>query len=166
MDQSVLSRLLYLPPAGANRDEFGIRNKHTERILDHSFLTVSAGNLSLVPVTPAPRSRRERNLHRVMSNKHCFLESTAEYNARLARRFDSIPGMNLKRWKLFRSILLSMAILLFTAFTILQGADATAVTIPAIITAALVAGIELNELLAVWVETQAKYRNRREDEDK
>jgi hypothetical protein len=100
-----------------------------------------------------------------MSTKYCFPESTVEYNARLASHFETTPGMNLKRWKLFRSILLSMAILLFTAFTILQGADPTAVTIPAIITAALVAGIEIHELVAVWAEMQARYRSRQEDED-
>jgi hypothetical protein len=100
-----------------------------------------------------------------MSTKYYFPESTAEYNARLARHFENTPGMNLKRWKLFRSILLSMAILLFTAFTVLQGADPTAVTIPAIITAALVAGIEIHELVAVWAETQARYHSRQEDED-
>jgi len=72
--------------------------------------------------------------------------------------------MSLKRWKLFRSILLSMAVLLFTAFTILQGADATAVTIPAIVTAGLIAGVEWSELVAVWAETHAKYRSRQENE--
>jgi len=100
-----------------------------------------------------------------MSRKYCFPKSIPEYNARLASHFENTPGMNLKRWKLFRSILLSMAILLFTAFKILQGADPTAVTIPAIITAALVAGIEIHELVAVWAETQARYRSRREDGD-
>ena len=100
-----------------------------------------------------------------MSTKHCFPKSKPQYNARLAQRLDRIPGMSLKRWKLFRSILLPMAVLLFTAFTILQGADPTAVTIPAIITAALVAGIEIHELVAVWAETQARYRSRQDDDD-
>jgi hypothetical protein len=94
-----------------------------------------------------------------------FPETTAEYNVRLARRLQRIPHMTLRRWKVLKSALLSFAVLIFAAFAILQGADPTAVALPAIITAALVAGVEWSELVAVWAETQAEYRERQEDDD-
>jgi 4-amino-4-deoxy-L-arabinose transferase-like glycosyltransferase len=100
-----------------------------------------------------------------MSNQsRRFPETPAEYNAHLDRRLERIPGMNLRRWKLFKSILLSLAVLVFAVFAILQGADPTAVALPAIIVAALVAGVEWSELVAVWAETKLEYDDRREND--
>jgi hypothetical protein len=73
--------------------------------------------------------------------------------------------MNLKRWKLLKSVVLSLAVLVFAVFAILQGADPTAVAIPAIITATLVAGVEYSELVAVWAETQVQYQSRQEEDE-
>jgi 4-amino-4-deoxy-L-arabinose transferase-like glycosyltransferase len=73
--------------------------------------------------------------------------------------------MNLKRWKLFKSILLAMAVLVFAGFAILQGADPTAVALPAIIVAALLAGVEWSELVAVWAQARTEV-DRQQPDDK
>jgi hypothetical protein len=91
-----------------------------------------------------------------------FPETTDEYNKRLDTVLHRIKYMNIKRWKILKSIVLSIAVLLFAGYAIQNGADATTVAVPAIITAGLIAGIELSEYLAVWAEAHSSIR---ENED-
>lgn len=101
-----------------------------------------------------------------MSNKSVrFPETSAEYNHRLDRRLQRIPGMNLKRWKLFRSILLPVTFIGFAAFAILEGADPTTIALPALLMAALLGGVEVSELIAVLAEAQTEYQSRTDNDD-
>lgn len=73
-------------------------------------------------------------------------ESVAEFNIRLGRKLEASIGMNLKRWKLVKTTLLSLAVLLFGGFAIDAGADATVVGLGALVIAGAIASIEMIEL--------------------
>lgn len=98
-----------------------------------------------------------------MSTEH-FPSTTAEYNAALDRRLSRIAHMNLKRWKIIKSTLLSMAVLGFAAYSIFEGADPTTVAVPALIISALIAGVEWSELLAVWAEGAVSIHEQNDNE--
>ena len=80
------------------------------------------------------------------------LTTTAGYNRALDSFLHRIKYMNLKRWKIIKSVLLSLAVLGFATYAIMQGADPTTIGLPAVIMAGLIAGVELSEYVAAFAE--------------
>lgn len=76
--------------------------------------------------------------------------TTAEYNDRLDDYLRQFAHMSLRRWKLIKTVLLSLAVLLFGAYSIESGGDPTTVAYAALGVAALIAGVEVGELAAVF----------------
>ena len=98
------------------------------------------------------------------TNRLRFPETNAEYNRQLAQVLSRYPHMNLKRWKIIKSVILSLAVLSFGGFAILEGADPTTIGIPALFLAALIAGVEWSEAIAILAETSREYSRRQGDD--
>lgn len=81
---------------------------------------------------------------------HNLPSTTAEYNARLDDFLRTYANMSLRRWKLFKTVLLSLAVLIFGGYAIESGGDPTTVAYAALGVAALIAGVEVGELAAVF----------------
>lgn len=91
-----------------------------------------------------------------------FPKTTAEYNEALGTVLHRVRYMNIKRWKILKSLILSLSVLIFAGYAIMNGADPTTIALPALIMAGLIAGVEWSEFIAVWVETRSNMK----DEDK
>lgn len=63
--------------------------------------------------------------------------------------------MDLARWKALKTTFVSLAILGFAAFAVLQGADPTLTATVAIPVVGLVAGIEFSELVAAMADVES-----------
>lgn len=81
-------------------------------------------------------------------------DAVCDYNIRLDQRLRSSTNMNLKRWKLLKAGISTVAVLVFSAFAILEGADPTTTGLVALLVVAALNGIDLAELLSVWAEVR------------
>lgn len=62
--------------------------------------------------------------------------------------------MNLKAWKVLENLVVSLAIVSFGIFSVVEGADPLQVFSLGIIVLGLVNGMELSEFYAAWAEVQ------------
>lgn len=85
------------------------------------------------------------------------------YNIRLDQRLRRVSTMNLKRWKLLKAGVSTVAVLLFSAWSIAEGAEPTTTGLVALLVVAALNGIDVAELLSVWAEVRAS--RPRDDDD-
>jgi len=64
--------------------------------------------------------------------------------------------MNLKRWKLLKAGISTVAVLLFSGFAIVEGAEPTTTVLVALLVVAALNGIDVAELLSVWAEVRTE----------
>jgi|GEM_PF-2244793 len=72
-------------------------------------------------------------------------------DARLRERW---PPMNLKAWKVLKNLVVSLAIVGFGIFSVVEGADPLRVFSLGIVVLGLVNGMELSEFYAAWAQVQ------------
>lgn len=77
--------------------------------------------------------------------------SAVEHN----RQFIRVIPMDVKKWKAAKAGLVSLFVVVIAGYAIASGADPTTTGRLALLTLALVNGLELGELLAVWAEARA-----------
>ncbi|MFW5978295.1 MAG: hypothetical protein ACOCP2_03575 [Halohasta sp.] len=87
-----------------------------------------------------------------MSTNSTHELSIGDFNAEL----QSISHMSVKRWKIAKALVATTMIIAFAGFAIEQGADPTTTAWLALATAALINGIEMSELVAVWSDISEK----------
>lgn len=80
----------------------------------------------------------------------------ADHNLALLRYLEHRFGvtMSLKKYKLIKSGVVSLALTVFAWSAITQGADPTTIAGLALVTIALINGFELSEFFTVWLEVQ------------
>jgi hypothetical protein len=88
------------------------------------------------------------------SRHHGVPEDVCAYNIRLDQRLRRVSTMNLKRWKLLKAAISTVAVLLFAAFAIVEGAEPTTTGLVALLVVAALNGIDIAELLSVWAEVR------------
>jgi hypothetical protein len=88
------------------------------------------------------------------SRHHGVPEDVCAYNIRLDQRLRKVSTMNLKRWKLLKAAISTVAVLLFAAFAIVEGAEPTTTGLVALLVVAALNGIDIAELLSVWAEVR------------
>jgi predicted anti-sigma-YlaC factor YlaD len=91
---------------------------------------------------------REHRLHGVPKD-------VCDYNIRLDQQLRRVSDMNLKRWKLLKAGISTVAVLVFSGFAISEGADPTSTGLVALLVVAALNGIDVAELLSVWAEVRA-----------
>jgi len=90
-------------------------------------------------------------------------QDVCDYNIRLDQRLRSASTMNLKQWKLLKAAISTVAVLLFSAFAIVEGAEPTTTGLVALLVVAALNGIDIAELLSVWAEVRTAQP--RDDDD-
>ncbi len=97
------------------------------------------------------------------SRLHGVPEDVCDLNIRLDQRLRRVSSMNLKTWKLLKAGVSTVAVLLFSAWSIAEGADPTTTGLVALLVVAALNGIDVAELLSVWAEVRAA--RPRDDDD-
>jgi hypothetical protein len=103
-----------------------------------------------------------------MSTKrpHIVPEPVRKFNVRLDRALrDLSPNVNLRKWKLARGLVVTVAVVAFATFAILRGAEPTTTALFALVLVALLNGIDLAELVSVWAEVRLHDRPPGENDD-
>jgi hypothetical protein len=63
-------------------------------------------------------------------------------------------NVNLRKWKLARAGVVTVAVFAFATYAIAEGAEPTTTALFALVMVALLNGIDLAELLSVWAEVR------------
>jgi len=88
------------------------------------------------------------------SRHHGVPQDVCDHNIRLDQRLRRVSDMNLKRWKLLKAAISTVAVLVFSGFAIAEGADPTTTGLVALLVVAALNGIDVAELLSVWAEVR------------
>jgi hypothetical protein len=86
-------------------------------------------------------------------------------NRTLDTRLRRIAHMDLRRWKLIRNTVLSIAIFGFAAWAIMEGAPTGPTALFALLIVATLNGIDMAELAAVYAEVKTGQSPRDDDTD-
>lgn len=81
-----------------------------------------------------------------------YADDVRTHNLLLDRWLRSHSSMNLKKWKAIKVSLLSLILVAYGVYSIQQGADPGPALWVVVTVIALLNGIELSELVAVWAE--------------
>ena len=132
------------PPNGAPREAQGVRLPHG----------------GLRPVTDAP-PMSTRTTHLI---PHCATRANVSLDERL--RGSALKQMDLKTYKAVKNGLLSLFLLVFAGFLVLEGADPTLVFTGTVAFLALLNGVELGEFYSAWEEVRRVQAQNTADPDR
>jgi hypothetical protein len=98
---------------------------------------------------------------------HLIPEPVRAYNIRLDSALRTYsPTVNLRKWKLARGLVVTVAVVAFATFAILRGAEPTTTALFALVLVALLNGIDLAELVSVWAEIRMHDSRDSDDEER